>query len=145
MCQKGNGAVAQNNKGLPIGNLTSQVFSKVYLNKLNQFVKHTFKCKPYISYVDDFIWLHKSQKQQSVWQAETENFIDTKLKLKLKPEQILKPTSAGADFLSYIVKLKYKLVRNSVYRNLRKKPEQHQKDIIIDNNSQIKQQWRQYA
>ena len=110
-----------NNKGLPIGNLTSQFFSNVYLNELDQFVKHTLKCKHYIRYVDDFILLHKSQKQLLAWQAAIEIFIDTKLKLQLKPEQILKPTSAGADFLGYIVKPKYKLVRNRVYHNLRKK------------------------
>jgi hypothetical protein len=106
---------------------------------LNQFVKHTPKCKHEISYENDFICLHTSQKQQLVWKAVIETFIDTKLKLQLKPEQRLKPSSAGADCLGSIVKRKYKLARNSMYHNLRKKPKQHQpeqhpKDIIIDNN-----------
>jgi len=45
--------------GLPIGNLTSQFFANVYLNGLDQFVKHTLKCRWYLRYVDDFLLLHK--------------------------------------------------------------------------------------
>lgn len=42
-------------KGIPLGNLTSQLFANVYLNELDQFVKHTLKCKYYLRYMDDFI------------------------------------------------------------------------------------------
>ncbi len=42
-------------KGLPIGNLTSQFFANVYLNELDQFVKHHLRCRFYLRYVDDFI------------------------------------------------------------------------------------------
>jgi retron-type reverse transcriptase len=45
-------------RGLPIGNLTSQFFANVYLNELDQFVKHQLKCRHYLRYVDDFILLH---------------------------------------------------------------------------------------
>lgn len=50
-------------KGLPIGNLTSQFFANVYLDRLDQFVKHTLKCRHYLRYVDDFILLHESAEQ----------------------------------------------------------------------------------
>jgi hypothetical protein len=42
-------------KGLPIGNLTSQFFANVYLNELDQFVKHRLKCRYYLRYCDDFV------------------------------------------------------------------------------------------
>ena len=42
-------------KGLPIGNLNSQFFANVYLNSLDQFVKHTLKCRHYLRYCDGFI------------------------------------------------------------------------------------------
>lgn len=42
------------NCGLPIGNLTSQLFSNVYLNVLDQFMKRELKCIHYGRYVDDF-------------------------------------------------------------------------------------------
>ena len=40
--------------GLPIGNLTSQLFSNVYLNVLDQYVKRKLRCRHYGRYVDDF-------------------------------------------------------------------------------------------
>lgn len=50
-------------QGLPIGNLTSQFFANLYLNELDQFVKHKLKCRYYIRYVDDFIILEESRKR----------------------------------------------------------------------------------
>jgi hypothetical protein len=49
--------------GLPIGNLTSQFFANVYLNELDQFVKHTLKVQHYLRYVDDFVLLHAERAQ----------------------------------------------------------------------------------
>jgi RNA-directed DNA polymerase len=43
--------------GMPIGSLTSQFFANVYLNELDQFIKHTLKIKGFLRYVDDFIIL----------------------------------------------------------------------------------------
>ncbi len=43
--------------GLPIGSLTSQFFANVYLNELDQFVKHSLKVRAYLHYVDDFVLL----------------------------------------------------------------------------------------
>src|SRR3989344_4564521 len=50
-------------KGMPLGNLTSQFFANVYLNELDQFVKHKLKAKYYIRYVDDFLILHNSKEK----------------------------------------------------------------------------------
>ncbi len=50
-------------KGMPLGNLTSQFFANVYLNELDQFVKHKLKAKYYLRYVDDFILLNSSKEQ----------------------------------------------------------------------------------
>ena len=49
-------------KGMPLGNLTSQFFANVYLNELDYFVKHAFKAKYYIRYVDDFVLLNQSKE-----------------------------------------------------------------------------------
>ena len=49
--------------GLPIGNLTSQFFANVYLNELDQFVKHKLKARYYLRYVDDFIILSSDKKK----------------------------------------------------------------------------------
>ncbi|MCP4628263.1 MAG: RNA-directed DNA polymerase [bacterium] len=50
-------------KGLPIGNLTSQFFANVYLNELDQFVKHRLKCGYYLRYCDDFVLLSDSREE----------------------------------------------------------------------------------
>ena len=52
----------ENKKGLPIGNLTSQFFANVYLNELDQFVKHNLKCRYYARYTDDFVLLDSSKE-----------------------------------------------------------------------------------
>lgn len=56
-------SVYGNYKGIPIGNLTSQLFANIYLNSLDQFVKHSLKVKYYYRYVDDFILFSNSKKE----------------------------------------------------------------------------------
>ncbi len=56
----------ENNKGLPLGNVTSQLFSNIYLNELDQFVKHKLKIKYYLRYCDDFMILAENRKSFSV-------------------------------------------------------------------------------
>ena len=54
-------------KGIPLGNLTSQFFANIYLNELDYFVKHKLKAKYYIRYVDDFILLNPSREELLSW------------------------------------------------------------------------------
>lgn len=114
-------ACAGSTKGLPIGNLTSQFFANVYLNEMDQFIKHELKCKAYLRYVDDFILLHTDADQLIQWQKAIAAFLAHRLGLSLRRGAILKPVSAGADFLGYIVRPNYKLVRRRVVGNLRDK------------------------
>jgi hypothetical protein len=105
--------------GLPIGNLSSQFFANVYLDQLDQFVKHTLKAKRYLRYVDDFVLVHHDQKQLEIWQAEIEKFISEKLQLKLKPDIRLRPLKDGIDFLGYIIRPTHTLVRKRVVSHAR--------------------------
>lgn len=111
-----------NKRGLPIGNLTSQFFTNIYLNELDQFVKHTLKAKYYIRYVDDFVLLSDSQDQLIEWKRKISEFLDLNLKLQIHPRrQKLQPISNGIDFLGYIIRPDYILVRNRVLNNLKAK------------------------
>lgn len=79
------------NLGLPIGNLSSQFFANVYLNELDQFVKHQLRARHYIRYVDDFLLLHESPKQLNEWRAAIEAFLPS-LGARLNPKKtILSP------------------------------------------------------
>lgn len=108
----------QDKKGMPLGNLTSQFFANVYLNELDYFVKHTLKAKYYIRYVDDFVILHNSKAQLSVWKEEIERFLKEKLKLELHPQKSkIIPLSKGIDFVGFRNFYHFKLLRT---RNIRK-------------------------
>lgn len=90
--------------GLPIGNLSSQFFANVYLNALDQFVKHELKARHYIRYVDDFVLLHESPQQLNAWLAEIEAFLPS-LGARLNPTKtILQPVARGIDFVGQVIK-----------------------------------------
>ncbi|TRO14372.1 RNA-directed DNA polymerase [Ectopseudomonas mendocina] len=90
--------------GLPIGNLSSQFFANVYLNALDQFVKHELKARHYIRYVDDLVLLHESPQQLNAWLAEIEAFLPT-LGARLNPTKtILQPVARGIDFVGQVIK-----------------------------------------
>lgn len=110
------------NKGLPIGSLTSQFFANIYLNELDQFIKHQLKIKYYLRYVDDFIILANNTKTLINWQKEIQTFLQEKLKLTLHPKKIIiQHKSKGIDFLGYITREKYLLVRNKTIKTFKRK------------------------
>ncbi len=109
------------NKGLPIGNLNSQFFANVYLNLLDQFVKHQLKCRYYLRYCDDTVFLSRDREELTIWKDKTEIFLDDKLQLELRNSFKLQPVNNGIDFLGYIVRPDYLLVRRRVVNNLQVK------------------------
>ncbi len=109
-------------KGLPIGSLTSQFFANVYLNELDRFAKHQLKIKYYIRYVDDFVILGKDAKTLTGWQKEVQKFLQKRLGLALHPKKIIiQHKSKGIDFLGYIVREKYLLVRKRTIKSFKRK------------------------
>lgn len=117
-------------KGLPIGNLTSQFFANVYLNELDQFVKHTLKCRHYLRYVDDFILLADSPETLRQWRGALVGFLAERLQLALKAVAEPRPVKSGADFLGYIVYPHYRLVRRRVVGALRERLEAYQAEWV---------------
>lgn len=109
-------------KGMPLGNLTSQFFANVYLNELDQFVKHKLKAKFYIRYVDDFVIFHHSKKVLNDYKTQIDYFLKSKLSLELHPEKsrILK-LSRGISFLGFRIFSFHKLVRKNNLRRFGKK------------------------
>ncbi len=105
-------------KGMPLGNLTSQFFANVYLNELDQFVKHKLKAKHYIRYVDDFIILHGSSKQLTEWKRCINEFLSQQLLLELHPQKSrIQSFGGGVDFLGFRCFYHFRLLRK---RNIRK-------------------------
>jgi len=100
--------------GLPIGNLTSQFFANVYLDALDQFVKHHLKARYYVRYCDDFVLLSEDRAVLERQEAEIREFLSQELHLTLNDRRRLCPVSDGIDFLGYIVRPDYLLVRRRV-------------------------------
>ena len=106
--------------GLPIGNLNSQFFANVYLYALDQFAKHTLKCRWYLRYCDDFVLLAHSAEELLAWRERIAEFLADELALQLNPQrQRLCPVADGVDFLGYIVRPTHLLVRRRVVGHLR--------------------------
>jgi hypothetical protein len=104
--------------GLPIGNLTSQFFANVYLNELDQFIKHQLKARWYVRYVDDFVLLHQGAAQLLVWRGQIEDFLAQCLSLKLKALAEPHALQQGTDFLGYVTRPFYRLARRRVVTRL---------------------------
>lgn len=109
-------------KGLPIGSLTSQFFANVYLNELDQFVKHTLKVRGYLRYVDDFVLLADDPQTLIRWKTEIDSFLAQRLGLQLHPHKtVLQRCNQGIDFLGTIVFPSHKLIRQRSVRALRRR------------------------
>jgi len=134
-------------KGMPLGNLTSQFFANIYLNELDYFVKQELKAKYYIRYVDDFIALHSSKGQLEMCKNEISKFLKENLNLELHPDKSkIICLSRGVDFVGFRNFYHFKLLRK---RNVRKMLLQiknyKNKKISEDELFQIFQGWNGYA
>ncbi len=118
---------AQPGVGLPIGNYSSQFFANLYLNELDYFVKQRLRQKYYLRYVDDFIILGKGRAELSEIPRKIDTFLGGCLALGINFKKTkLKSLKQGVDFLGYIIKLDYTLVRrrsvnvckNKIYKQL---------------------------
>lgn len=106
--------------GIPVGNLTSQLFANVYLNKLDQFVKHGLKVKYYVRYMDDFIILSEDPAELRRLLAEIENFLRRELRLELNPKTTILAAKNGINFVGYIHYADHKKIRKAAMRRLKK-------------------------
>jgi len=123
-------------KGLPLGNVTSQLFANIYLNELDQFVKHELKAKYYLRYCDDFIILGESEKELAKLIPQIGNFLNQKLKLKLHPNKvIIRKHGQGIDFLGYVALPYHRVLRTKTKRRMIRKVKQKHKEMKAGNVS----------
>lgn len=102
-------------RGLPIGNLTSQFFANMYLNELDCYIKHVLKVKRYVRYVDDWIIIGTSILELRVYERVITEFVESSLKLVIQTKKtVVGRVSDGIDFVGYIVRPHYILVRRRV-------------------------------
>ena len=131
---------AHYNKGLPIGNLTSQFFANVYLNSLDQFVKRKLKIKYYFRYVDDLVLLSCDLNELKRWRNEINQLLKEKLALALHPDKDkYGSVYQGIDFIGYIIRPGYVLSRKRVVKNLKTKLHYFNQGLLLTSNNQKQQ------
>ncbi len=107
--------------GMPIGNLTSQMFANLYLNELDQFVKHTLREKHYMRYMDDALVLHLNKKH--LWQVkqEIQRFVEDELHLVLNNKTAVRTINQGVDWVGYRVWSTHRKLRKSTAQKMKKR------------------------
>ena len=114
--------------GLPIGNLTSQLMANVYMNELDNFVKHELREAKYIRYMDDFIVVHHDKRHLRLVRQKVEEFLWQTLRLTTNAKTQIFPVSVSRgralDFLGYRIWLTHRRLRKSsisrITRSLRR-------------------------
>lgn len=115
-------------RGLPIGNLTSQFWANVYLNRFDHFVKETLRVPGYIRYVDDFVLFGDNVAQLRQWRDDIQQYLNS-LRLLLHPDKTqIYACADGVPFLGFRVFPHYRYVRKEKvkrYRRFLKKKIKH--------------------
>jgi len=137
--------------GIPIGNLTSQLFANVYLNKLDYFVKRELHEKYYLRYMDDFLVLGVDKKRLRENKKRIETFLRDKLKLALHPKKAeIFPVDRGVDFLGYVIRDNRRLLRKSTVKRFLKKRKRYARlfqegKVSSETIHNVHNSWRGYA
>lgn len=108
-------------KGLPLGNLTSQLLVNIYMNEFDQFAKHKLKARHYIRYADDFVFLSDDRDWLVRALLRVGQFLKDELGLVLHPGKISNgTTAAGVDFLGWVHFPDHRVLRTSTKRRAMK-------------------------
>ena len=120
-------------KGLPLGNLTSQLLVNIYLNEFDQFVKHKLKAKYYIRYADDFVFFSTNKGKLKDTIQTLNDFLFERLKLTMHPDKLyIKTLASGVDFLGWIHFPYYRVLRTSTKIRMFKRLEECQKRETLE-------------
>lgn len=112
-------STSQNKKGIPIGNLTSQLFANVYMNELDYFLKHKLRVGYYARYTDDFLIISNETDYLLKLIPKIVSFLKSSLLLKIHGEKLkIIKINRGVDFLGYISFPKYRLVRSKTKKRI---------------------------
>jgi len=109
-------------KGIPIGNLTSQLFANVYLNEFDQFMKHTLRVQCFIRYTDDFVIVSEDENYLCNLLPSIQSFLKEKLSLDLHPHKVtIRKYGQGIDFLGYVLLPHHRMIRTRTRRRMFRK------------------------
>ena len=108
-----------NDVGVPIGNLTSQMFANIYMNEVDQYAKHKLKLRYYIRYMDDIVIIHHDKQYLSHIKEEIESFLNDELHLQLNNKTCIRPTFTGIDFVGFRIWSTHKKLRKQTVKRMK--------------------------
>lgn len=108
-------------KGLPLGNLTSQLFINMYLHEFDWHVKHTLRCQYYLRYADDIVIVARDKENLEKLYVAMEFFLKDTLHLTTHKNGI-RSIYSGIDVLGIVFFAKYERLRRSTERRKREIP-----------------------
>ena len=107
--------IIDSTNGVPIGNYLSQYFANLYLAYFDHYCKEVLKCKYYFRYADDIVILSSNKEFLHSIIYKIQKYLDTNLKLQVKSNwQVFPVDSRGIDFVGYIFRHNYILVRKKI-------------------------------
>ena len=118
-------------KGIEIGNYTSQILANIYLNEADQFIKHQLKVKYYARYLDDSIIIVQTKEEAKEVLKQLTIFLDKHLKLKLNDKTQIFKGKQGVNFCGYKI--------NEYRLKIRDKGKKRLKDKIKKMKKQVKE------
>lgn len=109
-------------KGVPIGNLTSQLFANVYMNVFDQFMKQECRVQHYARYTDDFVVVSSSESELTTLLPKIQSFLRDRLRLELHPKKVtICQPHQGIDFLGYVIRPHSRILRTKTKQRMLKK------------------------
>lgn len=106
-------------KGIPLGNLTSQLFANIYLHEFDWYMKHQLRAVHYARYCDDFIIVSPDRDYLLGLIEPLRYFLRTRLQLTLHPTKVtIRSWHQGIDFLGYVTKPHCTLLRRRTQRRM---------------------------
>ena len=122
---------SETGKGLPLGNLTSQLLVNVYMNEFDQFVKHALKVKHYVRYADDFVFLSPSRRRLDEILPHIQESLSARLSLALHPDKVSISTFAsGVDFLGWVHFSDHRVLRSATKRRMFRRLRETEKEEV---------------
>lgn len=111
--------------GLPLGNLTSQLFVNIYMNEFDQFMKHDLRIRCYVRYADDFVVLSSEKDSLIELLPKIEYLLRHRLKLELHPDKIhLRTLASGVDFLGWVHFPDHSILRTATKQRMMRRIEE---------------------
>jgi len=119
-------------KGLPLGNLTSQLLVNIYMHEFDYYVKHFLKAKYYVRYADDFVIFSHTRESLVHLIPEIQNVLTNLLHLQLHPKKVsIKTLASGIDFLGWVHFPDHRTLRSATTRRMMRRVQENPKPETI--------------